>query len=577
MYNDDRKRNNIIIFVLCLIMTAAVTFILGRKFSFVLSSNDDVLLRSIASGNYTGKPEAHLIYIMYPLGLIFKGLYSVLPNVYWYDGIMTALHMLCVFLISFRMGWVFERLSNKIVGSVVSFGMMIMFDAMFIAEHQYTLLAGVCAATAILWAATVKNKSNNAATNIIVIFLLLVSLWLRKQMFFLALPLLAMAIVFKIFDRKETVDERFEYFRDSLPPCITFVVLVVLSFVIEAVAYSGDDWKAFKDYNEARTEVYDYNKLPDFYDNPAFYLALGVSEDEYTALREYDVLLTKDIGTDEFTAFANQADEIDREWKQYYSVPRKVINETVNAMYGLNNSALGIAVTLTFFVLLFFFLVKDDKFAGFLVLASYAYEWLFVGYFTYLGRLPERITHGFYMMEMCFLVAMFVIVIGKERPVRQPSLFWQIVMSLFVVFILGTNGLNVARQALDSNLEAAGDADKWLEINAYFKSCPDNVYVLNTSVGASKPAYMFKEAASEAFNLVRAGNWAISSPVESQHESRLLGRPVYEALAKDDNVYYVMAIDKPVDWLETAFGTVTLKDTITLSSGEEYGVYRLKK
>ena len=227
MYGDDKKRNNIIIFAVSLLFTGALAFVLFKRFTFILSSNDDVMLKSIASGNYTGKPDAHLIYIMYPLGLIFKALYSLGPGISWYDGFMVGLHLLCFFLITYRMGHVFERLSNKLAGLIITFGIFTIMDIHYVVLHQYTVLAGVCAATAILWSATYDYSDKNIFSRAVVIVMLLLSLWLRKQMFFLAFPLLVMAILFRIFDKNETTSERFERFMDTLLPVGIYAGLLI--------------------------------------------------------------------------------------------------------------------------------------------------------------------------------------------------------------------------------------------------------------------------------------------------------------------------------------------------------------
>ena len=576
MYGDDKKRNNIIIFAVSLLFTGVLAFVLFKRFTFILSSNDDVMLKSIASGNYTGKPDAHLIYIMYPLGLIFKILYSLGPGISWYDGFMVGLHLLCFFLITYRMGCVFERLSNKLAGLIITFGIFTIMDVHFVVLHQYTVLAGVCAATAILWSATYDYSDKNIFSRVVVIVMLLLSLWLRKQMFFLAFPLLVMAILFRIFDKNETTSERFERFMDALLPIGIFAGLLIVSFVAETVAYSSPEWKTFKEYNKARTQVYDYNKLPDYYDNIPLYEGLDLSEGDYTVLREYDIVLLKNVDADTFNALANRADELKKEWEAFYSVPRKVINETVSTIYGMNATFAGVAVSLCTFALLIFFLLKDEKFAGLMVMLACIYEWSFVAYFTYLERLPERVTHGFHVMLLCFLTAMFVIVLKKERPARQPSLFWQISMSVALIFIMTVTGIYSLRTLMDKEAAMKADALDRTEINAYFKASPDNVYIINTSVEAALPALMFKDGSSEAFNGIMAGNWTLGGPIEKAHEGRLIARPVKDALMGDDNVYYVMLKEKPAEWLSEYFGTCTEKDSFTVSSGREYAVYRLK-
>ena len=78
-----------------LFLTIVSAVVITSQFTYLCDTNDDVLLRSIVSGTFTGMPDAHLIYIMYPLGLILKALYQLSPNVPWYDGFMIGLHYIC--------------------------------------------------------------------------------------------------------------------------------------------------------------------------------------------------------------------------------------------------------------------------------------------------------------------------------------------------------------------------------------------------------------------------------------------------------------------------------------------------
>ena len=355
-----------------------------------------------------------------------------------------------------------------------------------------------------------------------------------------------------------------------------FIVLVAASFGVEAIAYSSPEWKAFKAYNEARTEVYDYNKLPSFYDNTVFYTDLGISEADYILLREYDTELVKNVGTKEFIALADKADELKKELEQYYSVPRKVIRDTASAIFAKNATLVGLAVTIVFFSVFFFMMYKDEKFAGLIICGTLLYEICFTGYFMYLERLPERVTHGFYLMELSLILSIFLMVIVKDRyKTIAPS--WQAMVSVFLVAVIFLSGYYGIRNIMVEDAELSEKANEWLEVNAYCKSNPDNVYVINTQSYAAMPALMFNEKATEAFNLIKPGNWTLESPIEKKHEQRLISRSVKEALLKDDNVFFVAkTVDGLDEWLIECFGQATFKDEFITGNGVSYSVYSLK-
>ena len=100
-------------FALLLVGIAGVGISLIFGYSF--STNDDAMLRNIVNGNYTGTPDAHLIYIMYPLGWILKCLYQIAPVIPWYDLLMIGLYF------SFRIGHSY-RFAVSCYASVYCFG-----------------------------------------------------------------------------------------------------------------------------------------------------------------------------------------------------------------------------------------------------------------------------------------------------------------------------------------------------------------------------------------------------------------------------------------------------------------------
>jgi hypothetical protein len=90
------------------------------------------------------------------------------------------------------------------------------------------------------------------------------------------------------------------------------------------------------------------------------------------------------------------------------------------------------------------------------------------------------------------------------------------------------------------------------------------------------PAYMFTKGEEDAFNLIKPGNWALSSPVEAAHLEKLIDTSVSDALTGSDNVFFVMNAERGTDWLEERFGSVKLTDSFAVGD-YSYGVYSVGK
>lgn len=574
MYREEEKKNALI-FLLCIVLTVLSAVALLWKFDFVYVSNDDELLKNIISGAFTGKPEAHMIHTMYPLGLILKGLYVMFPHVSWYDVFIVGLDFLCMFLVTFRMGTCFKQILNRFFAVVITAVLFVVFQMNYIVMHQYTALSAITAATALLWLITIDLKEKRIFDGVIVITMFILSLWIRKESFLLSMPLAVLALLVLIFDCDEIYDERFYRFKRLIVPLIIALSVAGISFLMEYVAYSPAEWRAYRAFNGARTVVYDYQGLPDYDTNVDFYDSIDMTEAEYTALREYDVILLDRMNPETFKALSDRADEVAKEWARYYSVPRRVINETVAAVFGKNKTPLAITLTVLFFMLFVYLLVNDERFLGVIAVMAYAYQWCFIGYFTHVGRLLDRITHSFFLLEILFITGIFIRVIRKKGPMKAISVFWMGFIFVLLVILIGTTSLYVYRNTSDTLQAKQGEINRWIELNRYFANNPDKTYVVDSAVYAAAGDYMFADNAAISKNVLIT-SYALGSPHEALREKNNgLDTTVRKTLAESDKVLFVQNEYESIDWLEELFGTADILDTVTMSDGVVYNIINL--
>ncbi len=89
---------------------------------FIYDINDDVAMRNVAAGVITGSPDAHLLHIKYLLGLVISGLYQCFPGLDWYGLTMIGVVLLSFALCLYR-GLVSEKgdfLENYICGDGIA-------------------------------------------------------------------------------------------------------------------------------------------------------------------------------------------------------------------------------------------------------------------------------------------------------------------------------------------------------------------------------------------------------------------------------------------------------------------------
>ena len=90
------RSNFIYSFVLVLV---AILF-MGYVGDYFFDLNDDVFIKDLISGAYTGSPEACNMQLLYPLSLVVSLFYRVARGFDWYGIFLCSVQYLCVFLIS---------------------------------------------------------------------------------------------------------------------------------------------------------------------------------------------------------------------------------------------------------------------------------------------------------------------------------------------------------------------------------------------------------------------------------------------------------------------------------------------
>lgn len=570
-----------------LLLTVAVALMVRVLFGHVLAGNDDLLLRSIANGTYTGTPEAHLIYIMYPLGLIFKLFYSITRAFSWYDFFMLLFHYSAWCLILFKVLSLMQGAIRKVIAAAFTLGLLFATDLAYISLQQYTLLAGVLAAVAIIYVAGAGIGESNRIEGIdfvVPVVFLTLTLWLRKQVFLMALPIVGIALLFVIFNAEKRSDR-----KNRFKGCLAFVGVILiagfLSYLADTVAYSNDEWKAFTQYNEARTDVYDFRGFPQDESNYKVYDMLGLNDGDVAVMKDFcDPGLVDNLDTYALSQIARVSAAEQETLEQYYNVPRKILYDLCDNILFNGVQPMGI-ILLVFVALTFFTAWLARARVTFLVAATVsAYHLLFTGYFVYKGRFPERVSFGLMFMETALLAMVLIVTLGrfelkKSHNISLQSLAEAVVFTfLFALFMIYRS-----RITLDRITDYKVKAYVWADLNNYCKAHGDSVYYFNTYSTADLVDFMFDDASSVADNAVLPGNWALNSPLDAKHLGRLEISKLSDALLNNADVFYIVKEEYGCEWLDSFYRSRNIKatagvtDTITACDGVRYSVIEVRR
>lgn len=296
--------------------------VLGLCFTYYYDLNDDILIKDIISGIYTGNPDAHNNQMMYPISLMLTGLYSIWPEVAWFGLMEIGLFILSYILVGYRMlgmlrGWISKCLFTLTYMAVWS-GLYLWELTML----QYTVVAGILCATASVWLYTSDKRYFEISTsdeasvedtdsvkryvlgflgeNAIAIILVILAFNIRSEMMLLMCPFMAAAGLFR-WSEEETGERGIKGYI-SVKLCARYLSVIgcillgiIATVVIDTAAYSSTEWKEFRRLFDARTDVYDFTGIPDYKANEEFYNSIDISEHEYGLLERYDYGIDESI------------------------------------------------------------------------------------------------------------------------------------------------------------------------------------------------------------------------------------------------------------------------------------------
>ncbi len=301
--------------------------------------NDDWGMYSILSGAYTGTPDAHVMFFLYPLSWLLAKLYTLWRFIPWYGLFQHAVQILSLYTIYRRILRIRRRHNPQAAlwPSALSVFLLLFFivDLNVLAEAQYTTTAGLAAAAALFCFTTSRINQPHVGfflDNIPTLLLAWVSFSMRQQIFYLMLPMAGM-----LWLSKWIIAARNKY-EGTTAKLLGFALLLCLGMGLlwgaNAAAYSSDEWSDFRKINHYRERVGDFYGWPEYEECADDLRALGLDEEAYMYRRSgaphigYDMSVT--------------------EWKQMHDIARQCYLTRVSLKERLKNVAVS-AVNVFFY------------------------------------------------------------------------------------------------------------------------------------------------------------------------------------------------------------------------------------
>jgi len=185
------------LFVLILLL------LLGLRFDYYYDLNDDVLMKDILSGVYTGAFESRNVQMLFPLSLILSFVCRIFGTSYVYGLFLCVCQFGSLYVILYRsMRFVTKTMGKATLGLLESllFAALLLPQLVFV---QYTVTSGLLTAAAIFWFLTGKKAEEEKCAggflkkNLPPVLLCILAFLLRPEMLILLLPLAGVAGLWK--------------------------------------------------------------------------------------------------------------------------------------------------------------------------------------------------------------------------------------------------------------------------------------------------------------------------------------------------------------------------------------------
>lgn len=514
---------------LCPLILLLAMLLAGKSCPQIFYLNDDLMIRKILNGTYTGTPDGHAVYMLYPLTGFLALLYKVLPAVPWFELFLSGCIWCCMFLIA-------EKFHNKIAGMIFVLAAFLPF---YVYRH-YTVVAAVVAAAAVFLLCRSKERVSS-------VLLLWLAYMIRSQVGLLSLPFAAAALVWQLLGARQD-------WRQELKGICKYAGILGMGLVlisgINHFYYSSEQWQSYFAYNEARTELFDYTNFFSAEKYTENYEAFGMTREESQILTEYYTMLDGSIDSDRLQEIAGTITS--GMWEE---LELKGIVENCLLKYYLemrfNHKPYNVICVLAYIVLaLCMLLCRRWWELGFLGVfaAGRSAVWLFL---IWKDRFPERVALSLYQIELLLLLAVGMTVLRELwEGVLARKVWIARTGTCALVLICLIVGRGQWQETRNKVFRFGYAQDTWQAVRDYCEENPQTTFFWD--VFSLSECYDTSDALKPT-NVLMIGGWLTESPLAKERLEALGGKDAAEVLYSNDNVRLLANDTYDVTWLQEYF------------------------
>lgn len=546
---ENRNRVGIALAV-SLVLSFLCGFVIYQTIGFVYAIADDLIMRDIASGAFTGTPDGHLIFIRYVLGWGISRLYLLNRCVDWYGFFMAGALFLGLAALLFRGLSARKSLCWKAVYTGLVLGISGTGLIFHTAQFEWTISAAALGSSALYLYVTEPSEAGRRGQRLLeaclIWLLLILTFCIRYDVFFMVMPGFGITFLWKFFCRK---DGRFQvHFRELALPVAVFLAVGLITLA-ERNAYQGTEWEEFQRFQSARSQVYDYTGVPAYEANPDFFEELGLDEHQMRNLRHYALYLVDGMDAGMMEALSQESVRQSTEGSGLKTRLKSGVLLALEQFTDAEYFTISIpALLLLLAALLMAFRCRKKLLLPIaLFLGTEGVLWLGLGF---LGRLPERVACSMHLVllmgaaGLCFLLwndrEEELKVSGQELQKKNRKGFLNMLFLAGAAVVLVSAGFQWHASA-KANEEKLSVDENYQLFKDSCKGETEKLFFIETYV--AEPVGGARVTAHGDFRLNRCltlGDWYTTSPLDTERFQALGIENVEIELLENPNAYLVV-------------------------------------
>lgn len=539
--------------------------ILAILFNPAYQVRDDELMRSVISGNYTGYPDSHAVFMFCPLTVFLSTLYRLYGNIPWYSLFFALLFLISGYIILKEiLFYEYKDKKDKLYMFFLSIIYILLLSSLFIVQ-QFTVNAAIVGSLSVFMTITKKK-------NIYIFFFFILCFWIRPDVFLMTCPFIIAAKLWTIvsegsFSVKRTIYKIF-------PIIVITVSIFIIGNLLNSLNYNSVEWKKYSKYNSARSKIYDFT---DIWSNDIYKEEIDQLDNRklYNVIYNYDLLLDSSIDEDKLNGVLEIVNSHSPQPSFLPNIGRSIerfINVKICSKIGILWTVINIMLS----ILILYSLVKRKEWKRLLIFnLTLTGTQIMLFYLCFINRPIDRVLTALWFTEFIFIIGI-IITLQRENKFNINKY----ILIIFGCIILVSAILNSIKSY--RNLIKLHDITKpYIEIREYCEKNKDKNYFYSRELDFHA-SIVFKENMSTT-NLTYMGCWLNGSPLAKEKMVQWGGKDAGEVLYYKNNSYCLFNKQENVEWLNTylnnRFGKCQLEivDTIKCSNGIVFNVYQISR